>query len=38
MSGDDDGTMKWPRMWLYIIALVGGMAWGIWFIWKVSST
>lgn len=33
----DDGSMQWPRKWLYILALVGGMAWGIWYIWKVSA-
>ena len=31
------GGMAWPRKWLYILALAGGMAWGVWFVWKVSS-
>jgi len=33
-----DESMHWPRKWLYILALVGGMAWGVWYIWKVSSS
>lgn len=33
MSGDPN-KLESPRLWIYVVMIVGGMIWGTWFIYK----